>query len=170
MKGGDKIHPAEQALLQRCDLIQTSQLIQQDHLWRKAAQYHLHCLSLGEPGKNIQRLAGRIPGKELPPFINDRKDLLLPDELPGNTAQQCGLAAARLSNKKHPDEMPPQCCGQFLWKRNGLFPGNAQVDRGELLQNRALFRVLQKTPAKPCPTSIFQCDIALCDLCLMGMD
>ena len=63
MKGGDKIHPAEQALLQRCDLIQTSQLIQQDHLWRKGAQCHLHCLSLGEPGKNIQRLAVYIPGK-----------------------------------------------------------------------------------------------------------
>ena len=149
MKGGDKIHSAEQALLQRCDLIQTSQLIQQDHLWRKAAQCHLHCLSLGEPGKNIQRLAVYIPGKELPPFINDRKDLMLSDELPGDTAQQCGLAAAWLSYKKHPDEMPPQCCGQFLWKRNGLFPGNAQVDRGKLLQNRALFRVLQKRPPSP---------------------
>ena len=66
MKGGDKIHPAEQALLQRCDLIQTSQLIQQDHLWRKGAQCHLHCLSLGEPGKNIQRLAVCIPGKRAP--------------------------------------------------------------------------------------------------------
>ena len=65
---------------------------------------------------------------------------------------------------------PLQCCGQFLWKRNGLFPGNAQVDRGKLLQNRALFRVLQKTPAKPCPTAIFQCNITLCNLCLMGMD
>ena len=138
MKGGNKIHPAEQALFQRCDLIQTSQLIQQDHLWRKGAQRHLHCLSLGEPGKNIQRLAVCIPGKELPPFIDDRKDLLLP----GNTAQQCGLAAARLSNKKHPDEMPLQRGGQFRGKRNGLFPGNAQVDRGKLLQNRALFRVL----------------------------
>ena len=51
-----------------------------------------------------------------------------------------------------------------------FFPGNAQVDRGKLLQNRALFRILQKTPAKPCPTAIFQCNIALCDLCLMGMD
>lgn len=133
MKGGNKIHPAEQALLQRCNLIQTSQLIQQDHLWRKGAQCHLHCLSLGEPGKNIQRLALCIPGKELPPFINDRKNLLLPDELPGDTAQQCGLAAARLSNKKHPDEMPLQRGGQFRGKRNDLFPGNAQVDRGKLL-------------------------------------
>lgn len=123
MKGGNKIHPAEQALLQRCDLIQTSQLIQQDHLWRKGAQCHLHCLSLWEPGKNIQRLAVYIPGKELPPFIDDRKDLLLPDELPGNTAQQCGLAAARLSNKKHPDEIAPAMLRSVPVEAERSFPG-----------------------------------------------
>ena len=66
---GNKIHPAEKALLQCHRFLQTAQLVQQDHLWCQRTQRHLDGAGFIHPANALQRRKRPFRREKLAPLV-----------------------------------------------------------------------------------------------------
>ena len=169
MDTGNKIHPAEKALLQCHRFLQTAQLIQQDHLWCQRTQRHLDGAGFIHPANALQRRKRPFRREKLAPLVYHCHQTLPLGQRPGDSAQQGGLAAAGLSHHQQPGKVLFQQLVQRGRQRDNTTACDPQVERSDLLQSDALPFPLYELPRHAHAVADSSGQVALSKLPFVGV-